>query len=95
MGQHAAHKLEGEIVYPCLLGGECLQDLPAVVDLLLHRETRQPAHECSGWMQLGGVERQWMATAAPVHGVVVLFLQIGALSPETQHPCGFPAGATP
>ena len=30
---------------------------------------------------------------APV-GVVVLFVQIGALSPETQYPCGFPAGAT-
>ncbi|MBN8493480.1 MAG: hypothetical protein J0M00_18885 [Burkholderiales bacterium] len=27
-------------------------------------------------------------------GVVVLFVQIGALSPETQYPCGFPAGAT-
>jgi hypothetical protein len=28
-------------------------------------------------------------------GVVVLFVQIGALSAETQYPCGFPAGATP
>jgi hypothetical protein len=27
----------------------------------------------------------------PVIGVVVLFVQIGALSPETQYPCGFPA----
>ena len=28
-------------------------------------------------------------------GVVVLFVQIGALSPEAQHPCGFPRVATP
>jgi hypothetical protein len=28
-------------------------------------------------------------------GVVVLFVQIGALWLEAQHPCGFPAGATP
>ena len=27
---------------------------------------------------------------AAVSGVVVLFVQIGALSPEAQHPCGFP-----
>lgn len=32
--------------------------------------------------------------ANALHGVVVLFVQIGALSPETQYPCGFPAGAT-
>lgn len=27
-------------------------------------------------------------------GVIVLFVQIGALSPETQHPCGSPADAS-
>ena len=27
-------------------------------------------------------------------GVVVLFVQIGALSPEPQYPCGFPADAS-
>jgi len=30
-----------------------------------------------------------------VVGVAVLFVQIGALSPETQYPCGFTAVATP
>ncbi len=34
------------------------------------------------------------AAAVFYQGVVVLFVQIGALSPETQYPCGFPAGAT-
>jgi len=66
--QRAAHNLQGEIVHPRLLGDECIQDLPAVVDLLLHRETRQPEHECGRWMQLGRAERQRVATAAPVHG---------------------------
>ena len=43
--QHAAQNLQGETVHPRFLGDECIQDLPAVVDLLLDRETRQPAHE--------------------------------------------------
>jgi len=30
----------------------------------------------------------------PLDGVVVLFVQIGALSPETQHPCDFPGDAS-
>lgn len=66
--QHAAHNLQGEIVHPRLLGDECIQDLPAMVDLLLHRETRQPVHECGRWMQPGRAEHQRVATAAPVHG---------------------------
>jgi len=66
--QHAAHNLQGEIVHPRLLGDECIQDLPAVVDLLLHRETRQPAQESGRWMQLGRGERQRVAAAALVHG---------------------------
>ncbi len=42
----------------------------------------------------------WVAELIETHlaierGVVVLFMQIGALWLEAQHPCGFPAGATP
>jgi len=33
--------------------------------------------------------------ARPHHGVVVLFVQIGALWLEAQYPCGFTAVATP
>jgi hypothetical protein len=44
------------------------------------------------------VQPVWERSAADLDaefiGVVVLFVQIGALSPETQYPCGFPAGAT-
>jgi len=36
-----------------------------------------------------------LPTARELIGVAVLFVQIGALSPETQYPCGFTAVATP
>jgi len=66
--QHAAHNLQGEIVHSRFLGDECIQDLPAVIDLLPDRETRYPAHECGRWIQLGRAGRPRVATAAPVDG---------------------------
>ena len=39
--------------------------------------------------------RGWNDSELAQEGVVVLFVQIGALSPEAQHPCGFPRVATP
>ena len=52
----------------CLLGDECFQDLPAVVDLALHREARQPSHECGGRVQGGRIDCRRVPAATPVHG---------------------------
>jgi len=63
-----AHNLQGEIVHPRLLGDRFTRDLPAAVELLLHRETRHPAHGSGRWMHPRLAERQRVATAAPLHG---------------------------
>ena len=52
----------------CLLGDECFQDLSAVVDLALHREARQPSHECGGRVQGGRIDCRRVPAATPVHG---------------------------
>jgi len=41
----------------------------------------------------GESPKPWIRYSVERHvGVIVLFVQIGALWPETQHPCGFQAG---
>ena len=66
---------------PCRLGDECLQDLAAVVDLLLYGEARQPSHEGGGRVQGCRIDRRRVPAATPVPGGTLEFVFTPPLLP--------------
>ena len=60
--------MQRELVDARLLGSECIQDLLAVVSLLLHGKLRQPSNEACGRMQGSRIDGCGDPAATPVHG---------------------------